>query len=853
MNVAWALARSAARRRRGALGGLCLVVAIGIGVSLASFEAARRTERAYPTYLERANVGDLVVNPSLSTDRAEEVIRTTPGVATYTSDDLLVVSLDDGAPRPQGVVDSPEVYLRMSDNGRYTTQDRPVVHEARMVRSGREAFVNREAADFFDLQVGDEVPLSFWAPSFTFSPNDPEDIVEPVGHSAVRVVGIGVFADEVVIDELYHRRRMVVTPEAAQPFTCTYGEPRGGDPREVDEILAEVVPPTCALAYRYFSLHLEDGDAGVGRVTEELLARFNAENDRLPDSVVADNTGYTVIPIATRAARAQLEHSLQPVVTALRVFALAVGTSTVVVALLGATRVARRDEDDARTWRHLGVTRRQRLAAMALPLGAAMAIGLLGAVGVGWLTSGIGPVASARAVEPDATLALSASSATTVLGGAFVALAFGIAAVAAVASRGTPPRPSLRGTWVTRVDGLSSSPARSLGIRAALASGRAGAVLAGSVAAVAVVLATVVFSTSLGGLIDQPVRYGWPYDAAVVVGYGYGGLDHEAVEATLDRPEVDGWGVAALGSVFIKGESVAAVGAGADFDELALPVIEGDLPADTDEIALGLQTSQELDLGVGDELTVTSDFGEAPARVTGVVVLPSLGVFESDRAGTGTGVLLSAPLFDDLVGQGEDTFGLDRGELRSQLDAFVGIDLQDGVDPERFLAGVGEELRSWDGYGFVPFPQPDPVRPAQIADAAAMQAVPVALGGFFALAMAVGLALGIAAATRERHRELAVLRALGCSGRQLAASVRWHALSVVVAAIVVGAPVGIAVGRALYRAFARDLGVVPRPVTSVGWVAMVLAATVAVGLLAAAGPGRRAAHEAIAQVLRDGH
>lgn len=851
MRVAWALAGSTIRGRRGALAGLCVVIALGTGVSLASFEAAQRTERAYPTYLERADVGDLVVNPSLSTARAEETIRTTPGVAAYTSDDLLVATLDDGAPRRQGVVDSPQVYLRMSDNGRYTTQDRPVVHEGRMVRSGREAFVNREAADFFGLQVGDEVPLSFWAPSFTFSPNGPDDIVEPVGHSEVRVVGIGVFADDVVVDELYHRRRMVVPPEVAEPFTCTFEEPRAGDPRALDEVLAEVVPPTCALAYRYFSLHLEEGDAGVGRVTEELLARFTAENHRLPGSMRADNTGYTVIPIATRGAREQLDRSLQPVVTALRAFALAVGSSTVVVALLGAMRVARRDEDDARTWRHLGVLRLQRLAAMALPLGGVLVVGLVGAVAVGWSASGIGPVASARALEPDAPPALSSESVAVVVGAALAALVVGIAAVAALASRGVAARPSVRGTRIARAAGLSSSPARALGIRAALASGRAGAVLAGAVAAVGVVLATVVFSTSLGGLLDQPVRYGWPYDAAVVVGYGYGGLDHETVEATLDRPEVEGWGVASLGSVFIEGESVPAVGAGADFDELALPLIEGDLPVATDEVALGLQTSQELDLAIGDEIIVTSDFGEAPARVTGLVVLPSLGVFESDRAGTGTGVLLSAPLFDELIRQGEDAFGLEPGELRSQLDAFVGMDLQDGVDPERFLAGVDEELRSWDGYGFVPFPQPDPVRPPQIADAAAMQTVPVALGGFFALAMAIGLALGIAAATRERRRELALLRALGCSGGQVAASVRWHALSVVAVALLIGLPVGVAIGRTLYGAFADDLGVVPVPVVSLRWTLLVLVATVAVGLLAAVLPARRSGRERAAMVLRN--
>jgi hypothetical protein len=228
-----------------------------------------------------------------------------------------------------------------------------------------------------------------------------------------------------------------------------------------------------------------------------------------------------------------------------------------------------------------------------------------------------------------------------------------------------------------------------------------------------------------------------------------------------------------------------------------------------------------------------------------------VGVFESDRAGAGTGALLSAPLLDELVGQTEDATGVDRGALRSELDGFVGIDLADNVGPDQFLAEVDADLRSWEIYGFVPFPQPDPVRPPQIADAAAMRTVPVALGGFFALAMALGLALGIAAATRGRRRELALLRALGCSSRQLTASVRWHSFAVIGVAIGLGAPVGIATGRALYRAFALDLGVAPTPVTSLGWMAVVLVVTVLVAFAAALLPARRAAHEASALVLRE--
>jgi hypothetical protein len=137
--VALGLARDAARRRVGALAGLTLLVAIGLGVALTSFEIAARTDRAYDRYLRRANVAELVVNPSLSSDRAAEIIASTPGVESFATDDLMVATFDEGTPRTQSVVDSGTVQLRASTDGRYISQDRPVVHEGRMLRSGRSA------------------------------------------------------------------------------------------------------------------------------------------------------------------------------------------------------------------------------------------------------------------------------------------------------------------------------------------------------------------------------------------------------------------------------------------------------------------------------------------------------------------------------------------------------------------------------------------------------------------------------------------------------------------------------------------------------------------------------------------
>lgn len=156
MIVSWALARPGFRRRRG-LVGLAVALAIGIGVSLASLEAARRTESAYPSYLRRSHVGEVVVNPSLNTDRAEEIIASTAGVRTYASHSMLLATTDRGSPRPQREVDSGGesggTTVAVSTDGRFVGQDRPAVHEGRMIGRGAEAFVSVETASALGLEV----------------------------------------------------------------------------------------------------------------------------------------------------------------------------------------------------------------------------------------------------------------------------------------------------------------------------------------------------------------------------------------------------------------------------------------------------------------------------------------------------------------------------------------------------------------------------------------------------------------------------------------------------------------------------------------------------------------------------
>ena len=81
-----ALTREGIRRHIAGLAAVALVLVTGVGTGLTSLEVADRTQHAYPRYLHRAGVGELVVNPSLVTDRTESIIRSVPGVERVRSD-----------------------------------------------------------------------------------------------------------------------------------------------------------------------------------------------------------------------------------------------------------------------------------------------------------------------------------------------------------------------------------------------------------------------------------------------------------------------------------------------------------------------------------------------------------------------------------------------------------------------------------------------------------------------------------------------------------------------------------------------------------------------------------------------
>jgi ABC-type lipoprotein release transport system permease subunit len=141
-------------------------------------------------------------------------------------------------------------------------------------------------------------------------------------------------------------------------------------------------------------------------------------------------------------------------------------------------------------------------------------------------------------------------------------------------------------------------------------------------------------------------------------------------------------------------------------------------------------------------------------------------------------------------------------------------------------------------------------RPAQIVNYKTIGAAPVLLAAGLAIGAIVALALTLTASVRRRRRDLALLKTLGFTRRQLAASVAWQASVAALVGVVVGIPVGIVIGRWLWTEFAREISALPRPTVPVLAVIGVAVGTLALANFVAAFPGRQGARTRSAVLLQ---
>ena len=292
------------------------------------------------------------------------------------------------------------------------------------------------------------------------------------------------------------------------------------------------------------------------------------------------------------------------------------------------------------------------------------------------------------------------------------------------------------------------------------------------------------------------------------------------------------------------------------------PILTGHGLDANNEIVIGATTLASLHEHVGD--TVVVSYGtpaDAPAyipptrlKIVGTATFPAVGFdsFVADHTSMGTGALLptdvqpaafrKAQQSPDPLLNGPDLVFV---RLRAGVSAAAGR-----ADLQRIADVTDKDLNAdpkaaGNNVTIVPVQ-----RPAQIVNYRTVGGAPIVLATGLAIGAIFALALTLMTSVRRRRRDLALLKTLGFTRRQLAATVASQASVVALLGTVVGVPVGIVVGRSLWTRFARDISAVPKPTVPTLSVAIVAIGALVLANLVAAIPGRQAARTPSAAILQ---
>jgi hypothetical protein len=366
----------------------------------------------------------------------------------------------------------------------------------------------------------------------------------------------------------------------------------------------------------------------------------------------------------------------------------------------------------------------------------------------------------------------------------------------------------------------------------------------GAVLAVTVVVTTVVFGSSLNSLVSHPSLYGWNWSDALIAGGGAGDVPAAQTATLLDHdPQVAAWSGYWFGTMQIDGRAVPVLG-GTPKERVAPPVLTGhglDAPG---QIVLAPGTLALVHAHVGD--TVSVRYGStAPhtLRVVGTATLPAVGVgglAGHPSMGTGAVVpyqLIPAPVRNQfaVAPPGPNAVFV---RLKPGSDATVAL---------RTLNTIATKISLPTNYSSSVLTVQ---RPAEIVNYRSMGSTPLILGLGLTAGAVAALGLTLVASVRRRRRSMAMLRTLGFTGRQLAATLAWQATVAVGIGLLVGVPLGIVAGRLLWELFANRIYVVPSPTVPALVIAAIALGALVLGNLVSAIPGRMAARTPAAVLLR---
>jgi FtsX-like permease family len=848
--LAWYRLRATLRHRLG--GYLALAVLVGLigGIALASVTAARRTESSYPDYLASTNPSGLIIQPNSNYTGTESLaqayrlydqllgqMRHLPHVTGLATADAFNAALL--TPRGgYGPVLFTQVQLVASSDGMFARQDRLTIISGRKAVRPDEVVATSRAAAQLHLHVGSRLAVGIYASA------------APSGHGLppfyrklkLTVTGIGVVSTQVVQDDIDADRTgfLIGTPALDREF----------------------VP--CCTDTSYIGLKV----AGGGRYDAAVAGEYVHLTTTSP---IFAGGGAQLLQLLevydTAAIEAEAQSAIHPEAIALGVFGIIAAFAALITGAQSISRQLRAATDDADILRALGAGPAATTSDSVLGILAAIVAGALLAVAIAIGLSPFSLFGPVRQVQPGrgiyldwTVLTLGALGLAVILGGVAVVIGYRQAPHRTAARQ----RPADHGSALVRAGlGAGLGATGVAGLRFALEPGRGRtavpvrSVLAGAVLAVMVGAATLTFGASLSYLVSRPALYGWNFSYALYSTDGWGPFPPAAVTPLLHRDKL----IAARTGVYfltaqIDGQTVPGI-LSPTHPAVGPQILSGTGLDGPGDIVLGRGTLAQLHKRVGDDVTVQLGpvIRDARLKIVGTAALPALGDTLGIHPSLATGAILPTSVVTRTA--------LNEAGPNSGPNAIF-VRLRPGVSQAAGLRSLQQIANSYNRIAHSPQVVDSdgaealelqanvlPVqRPAEIVNYKSMGTMPAVLAGGVAAGAVAALGLALVASVRRRRRDLALLKTLGFTHRQLATTVAWQSTVVAVVGLVAGIPLGIAVGRWLWIVFARELSAVPDPVVPAGSVALAAVAALVLANLVAALPGRSAARTPAALLLR---
>ena len=808
---------------------IVLLVALLGGLSMASIAGARRTQSSFATLMSRANSSQIVgltgvYNPTIAQSgyspsliKKIEHLRYVRDVRSLVDLNLLVLNAR-GAP----ILASEGQSMSGSVNGEQFTQDRVITNNGRLPdpKKINQFAMDASTATAFGLHLGQTVTfLAFSNKEIgQFEGLTPQEALKrfkPVLRVRAKLVSTGaVDPHDLLQDQVDAGNNGVIL------FT----------PALTNHLLA------CCVNTSLSALQLVGGTEHQDQVANE-IARV------LPKGLPFDVSYISVI----ESTAAQ---TLRPESIALAVFGLIAALAMLVIAGQVVARRLRFNAGDLEVIRALGATPATTVLDGLLGIVVSIVVGSLAAGIVAVALSPLGLLGPIRPYIPNGV-----NVDWTVVGfGVMVTLITLFALAMVVAIRVAPRRTGarrralrVRGSSTARVAANANLPVSAVtGIRLALepGSGRNSvpvrSAIMGTVFALIIVTSTVTFGASLHTLVAKPALYGWNWTYEMNGGGGLGDIPATGAAHLLGQDKyVSSWSGVYFGRLEIDGHDVSVMGA-SPHARVAPPILSGHGFDATNQVVLGTATLQLLHKQIGQTVRVTSGGVSTTLRIVGVATLPTIGVGGTSHLEMGSGAILSYQLIP--VSQ------WNLFDVRPGPNAIL-VRVKPGVNHRAAFRSLSAILTKLGGNNNGAQAQ-SVQRPAQIIDYGSLGSTPVVLGTALALGAVVAMGLTLITSVRRRRRDLALLKTLGFTRRQLAAAIAWQSSVATAIGTLLGVPLGVVLGRFLWDLFAHEIYAVPRPTVPIVSVVIIVVSAMVLANVVAAAPGRVAAKTSTALLLR---